>query len=82
MDCFVYIVRCSNETFYTGITWNLQKRVTEHNQGLRTFIKPSMRPVRLVYWEKFDSRVKAAGREKEIKGFSRKKKQLLIDSLR
>mgnify|MGYP001619181881 FL=1 len=68
--------------YYTGITWNLKKRIAEHNSGKDTSIQKSRLPVRLVYWEKFKTRMLAAKREKEIKGWRREKKELLIKSLR
>lgn len=80
MDCFVYIAQCSDGTYYTGITWNLEKRISEHNQGIKTSIQPSRRPVQLVYSEWFNTRVGAAKREKEIKGWRREKKEKLINS--
>ena len=68
--------------YYTGITCCLAKRIHEHNLGIKTPIQRSRRPVRLVYWEKFETREEAAKREKEIKGWRREKKEELIDSLR
>lgn len=82
MTCFVYIVKCKDDMYYTGITWNLKKRIDEHNSGVKTSIQLSRRPVKLVYWEKFLNRIDAARKEKEIKGWSRIKKELLINSLR
>ena len=78
---FLYIVKCKNGTYYTGITSNLERRILEHNLGIRTYIKSNMRPVNLVYSRDFNSRIEAARREKEIKGWSRKKKEILISSL-
>jgi len=82
MKYFVYIVECTGGMFYTGITWNLGKRIKEHNSGIKTPIQMSRLPVRLVFWEKFDCRIDAARREKEIKGWRREKKIQLINSLR
>lgn len=67
--------------YYTGITWNLRKRIFEHNSGINTPIQKSRLPVKLVYWKQYSSRVEAAKKEKEIKGWSRKKKELLIHSI-
>jgi len=78
---FVYIVRCNNGFYYTGITSNLKRRITQHNLGIKTSIQNSRRPVKLVYREKYNSRMEAAKREKEIKGWTRKKKEKLISSL-
>ena len=78
---FVYIVRCANGAYYTGITWNLKKRIKEHNDGIKTPLRKSELPVQLVYWEKFNTIHGAAKREKEIKGWRREKKEKLIGSL-
>jgi putative endonuclease len=82
MFCFVYIVKCRDEMLYTGITWNIKKRINEHNSGVKTPLQKSRLPVKLVYWEKFDTRIEAAKREKVIKGWRREKKLNLINSLR
>lgn len=81
MAWFVYILKCSDESFYTGITWNLKKRISEHNSGTYPNFTKSRLPVSLAYWGKFPDRYKSARREKEIKGWSHKKKELLIQSL-
>jgi putative endonuclease len=75
----VYIVQCKDNSFYTGITWNLTKRIAEHNFGKVLFTK-NRRPVRLVYQESFRTRKEAAKREKEIKGWRREKKERLFRS--
>ncbi len=62
-----------DKSLYTGITWNLRKRLLEHKGKL---------PVVLKYWESFEDRSQAARREKEIKGWGRVKKLKLIESLR
>ena len=69
MFCFVYIIKCKGESYYTGITWNIEKRLNEHNLRTKTCLQKSKVPVKLVYWEKFDNRKNAAEREKEIKGW-------------
>ncbi len=81
MSWFLYILRCKDNSLYTGITWNLKKRIQEHNTRVKTSLQLSKIPVRLVYWERFLDRYQAAKREKEIKGWSRLKKQILVDSL-
>jgi putative endonuclease len=81
MAWVVYILKCSDESFYTGITWNLKERIRKHNSGeLKNYTRYRL-PVRLAYWERFEDRFQAAKREKDIKGYSRVKKQKLIDSL-
>jgi putative endonuclease len=78
---FVYIVKCNNGKYYTGITWNIKKRIGEHNAGIKTPLRKSELPVELVYWEEFNTIFQAAKREKEIKGWRREKKEILIKSL-
>lgn len=82
MSWFVYILECKDKSFYTGITWNLKRRIAEHNARTKSSLQLSKVPVKLVYWEKLDDRYLAARKEKVIKGFSRFKKQKLINSLR
>ena len=82
MSWFVYILECNDNSYYTGITWNLKKRIAEHNSRIKSSLQLSKVPVKLVYWNKFDNRFDAAAKEKVIKGWSRFKKQKLIDSLR
>lgn len=77
---FVYILECADKSFYTGITGNIDKRVTEHNSGSSLSTKSRL-PVRLAYWEKALDKFAAAKREKEIKGWRREKKIRLIESL-
>jgi len=81
VKCFVYILLCKDGSFYTGITWNLKNRIEEHNNRIKTSLQKSKVPVKLVYWKTFKTRIEAAKREKEIKGWSRIKKQQLINSL-
>lgn len=81
MAHFVYILKCTDGMYYTGITWNLRKRISEHNSGIKTPIQKSRLPVVLVYWEKFNDKIDAARREHEIKGWTRVKKEELIKSL-
>ena len=83
MSWFVYIIKCSDESYYTGICTDLKRRVLEHNSGKykRAYTKGRI-PVRLVYWEKQKDRSFASKREIEIKSWSRLKKLKLIDSLR
>ncbi len=78
---YVYIVRCADETLYTGITTNIPKRILQHNTDNKLgsrFVRVR-RPVRLIYQEVFPTRSSALRREFEIKGWSRKKKLTLIN---
>ena len=74
----VYIIRTADNFLYTGITSNLKYRLAEHNLGVRSFIKNKRKPLILVFKEYYLTRVEAARREKEIKGWNRKKKENLI----
>jgi putative endonuclease len=76
---YLYIVECSDKSYYTGISWNVEKRVQEHNAGLSKATKGKL-PVRVVYSEVHLDKFQAARREKEIKGWSRVKKEKLINS--
>lgn len=78
-DYFVYIVECSDHSFYTGITNNLERRISEHNSGLLKGFTSKRLPVKLVYSERLFDINQAIKFEKQIKGWSRKKKQALID---
>lgn len=76
---FVYIVRCSDNSLYTGMTQNVEKRLRMHNgeiPGGARYTR-SRRPVRLVYRETVESHRDAMHRERQIKKFSKKKKEFL-----
>jgi len=76
----VYILRCSDDTLYTGITTDLKRRVKEHN-GTKLGAKytSNRRPVELVYFENCDDKIDACKKEYAIKQLSRKEKQRLIN---
>ena len=77
---YVYIVECSDGTYYTGFTSNPDKRMAEHNQGYdRNAYTFKRRPVILKWMEQFTDPNQAIAIEKQIKGWSRAKKQALID---
>ncbi len=71
---FVYIVRCRDNSFYTGWTTDLDKRLLAHNAGIASKYTRVRRPVERVYSEELDSKVSAMRREYEIKTWSREKK--------
>ena len=79
MDYFVYIAKCRDGSLYTGSTWNITKRIQEHNFNRRgaKSLKGKL-PVKLIYSETFKTRVEALKREKEIKGWRKEKKEKLI----
>jgi putative endonuclease len=79
-DWYVYIVRCSDGTLYTGVAKNVEKRIAEHNSNdlLSAKYTKSRRPVTLVYQELADTRSEAMQRELQIKKLTRKQKEALI----
>ena len=74
----VYILRCADGSFYTGIAKNVDRRVDAHNRGKGAAYTRSHRPVVVVYRENMQSRVAALLREIDIKRLTRQKKKLLI----
>ncbi|WP_040192727.1 GIY-YIG nuclease family protein [Clostridium culturomicium] len=77
--CYIYIVRCSDDTLYTGWTTNIEKRIKCHNSGKGAKYTRCRLPVELVYFETFKDKSTALKREYEIKQLSRDKKLLLIN---
>lgn len=77
---YVYIVRCSDGTFYCGQTTDLKRRIEEHSLGKSKSAKytKSRRPVKLEYFERFKTAGKALKREAQIKQLTRKGKVELI----
>ena len=79
MTWIVYVLRCADGTFYTGITTDVVRRVNEHNHGKKSAAYTrSRRPVELVYSESVENRSQAAKREYAIKQLSREDKRLLL----
>jgi putative endonuclease len=77
---YVYIMTNNYATLYTGITNNLERRVSEHKQKLIPGFTKKYNITRLVYYEVFGDPWSAIGREKQIKGWLRAKKVTLIES--
>ena len=77
---YTYILECSDGSYYTGSTWDLEKRVVEHNEGAGANYTVKRLPVQLVYFEEYDRVEKAFEREKQIQGWTHKKKKALIES--
>ena len=79
-DWHVYMVRCSDNSLYTGITIDVERRIEEHNNNNRLGAKytRARRPVSLVYSETLASKSEAARRECAIKQLSREGKEKLI----
>ncbi len=75
---YTYILQCKDDTFYTGWTNNLEKRIKDHNDGKGAKYTKARRPVKLVYYETYETKKQAMKREYEIKQLSRKEKIVLI----
>lgn len=75
---YVYIVECSDGTFYTGWTNNLEKRIYMHSNGVGAKYTKGRGPVKLMYYEEFEDKKDAMKREYEMKKLTRKQKEILI----
>ncbi len=75
---YVYILECVDGSFYTGSTWDLERRLWEHQMGSGANFTRKRLPVKLVFFEHYDRVADAYAREKQLQGWSRKKKQALI----
>ena len=75
----VYILKCSDDSYYTGVTSDLENRILQHNCGKwKTCYTYPRRPVELIYCESYQWIMNAINREKQLKGWSRAKKEALI----
>ena len=76
---YVYILKCSDNTLYTGWTTSLEKRIKAHNSGKGAKYTRVRLPVEIVYFEEFEDKKEAMKREYAIKQLSRQEKLKLID---
>ena len=77
-EWFLYILKCADGTFYTGVTKDMKRRLKMHNAGKASRYTRTRRPVECLYQEFCGSRAQALVRECEVKSFPRKKKEELI----
>lgn len=77
---YTYILECSDGTYYCGWTNNLEKRLAAHNAGKGAKYTKSRLPVKLIYFEEFETKEEAMSREWHIKRLSRLEKEALISS--
>lgn len=77
---FVYILECSDGTFYTGSTKDLALRLNQHENGIGAKYTARRLPVKLLFFEEFTTVAEAFYKEKQIQGWSRKKKLTLINN--
>ncbi|MBQ6621297.1 MAG: GIY-YIG nuclease family protein [Mogibacterium sp.] len=75
---YVYILRCSDGTFYTGWTTDPERRTRVHNSGKGAKYTRTRRPVELIYYEKFGDKIEAQRREWAVKQLTRREKEALI----
>ena len=75
---YVYVLRCSDNSLYTGWTNNLERRIKAHSNGRGAKYTRARLPVELVYFEEFEDKIEAMKREYAIKQLKRKEKLMLI----
>ena len=78
MEQYIYILLCDEKAFYVGLTSNIQNRLISHKSGYNIGTK-KFSHIKLKYTEKYSSRRLAEKREKQLKGWSRAKKNALIE---
>lgn len=79
MKGYMYILECADGSYYTGSTRYLELRVLQHQNGEGANHTKKRLPVKLVYFEEFDRIDEAFYREKQVQGWSRRKKEALIN---
>jgi putative endonuclease len=77
-EWYFYIIKCQDNSLYSGIAIDVEERIKEHNKGTGAKYTLNRRPVVLVYSEKFCNVSEARKRESQVKGWSRIKKEQLI----
>lgn len=78
MPWFLYIVKCKDDSLYTGITTDISRRIKEHNARKGAFYTKNKTPVELVYQEAMPNQSQARKREAEIKRLAREEKLKLV----
>ena len=80
MGYYAYMLRCADGTLYSGYTTDLPRRIAAHNRGRGAKYTRSRLPVRLAYYERFDTKQQAMRREAALKKLTRAQKQALVRS--
>ena len=80
MNGYMYILECSDGSYYTGSTKNIELRLAQHQSGQGAKHTRTRLPVKLVFLEEFSRIDEAYFREKQVQGWSRKKKEALMRS--
>jgi len=81
MKGYMYILQCSDGSYYTGSTNNLELRLAQHQSGEGANYTKRRLPLKLVYFEEYSRIDEAFYREKQVQGWSRKKKEALINNM-
>ena len=79
MKGYLYILKCANGMYYTGSTTDMERRLAQHQIGKASNFTRKHLPVKLIYCEEFQTIDEAFYREKQVQGWSRKKKEALIN---
>jgi predicted GIY-YIG superfamily endonuclease len=77
-NAWVYILKCKDGSYYTGNTQNLNQRIVQHQNGIYKGYTSTRRPIELVYSQGFPTYDEAIRAERQLKGWSRAKKEALI----
>ena len=78
MPFYTYIARCADNSLYTGYCKDINSREEKHNLGKGAKYTKQRRPVKIIYFEKFKTKIEAIKREKQIKKLSKSNKEALI----
>ena len=78
---YAYMLRCADNTIYSGYTTDLQRRLSVHNSGKGAKYTKIRLPVKLIYFEEFETKSLAMKREYEFKQLTRKQKEQLANSI-
>ena len=81
-DVFVawmYILKCTDDSYYVGSTKDLERRIAEHQQGLGATYTSQRLPIKLVYGEEYDRVTDVYTREKQVQGWRRAKREALVN---
>jgi predicted GIY-YIG superfamily endonuclease len=80
MSFHVYILRCSDGSYYTGHTDNLERRLAEHDSAEFAGYTATRLPIELLFSQEFTTREEALSAERQIKGWSRRKKEAMMNN--
>lgn len=76
---YMYILECADGSYYVGSTWDLERRLAQHSDGTGATYTKRRRPVRLVYSTWFERVDEAYAAEKQVQGWGRRKRRMLIE---